>query len=178
MDLVITELTLPSGNGLDFISQLKADLHPGGFRAILEHARQHHLPLAETEKLFLGCTTMELAAHFADHGGLSRRFASVMRWIDDPAAATENLKLVAIISLARDLCQHNHVGASGDPVRAEAMAIEATAEWQILRESVYPSFNLQKFESAIHAYCEQLRTGFSGHRAGSVREIAAHAAAV
>ena len=64
VDLVITELTLPSGNGLDFISQLNADLHPGGFRAIPEHARQHHLPLAETEKLFLGCTTMELAAHF------------------------------------------------------------------------------------------------------------------
>jgi CheY-like chemotaxis protein/HD-like signal output (HDOD) protein len=157
---------------------LLAHLHPGGFRAILEHAQQHRLPLDKVEKLFLGCTTMELAAHFADHAGLSRHFANVMRWIDDPAGATEDIKLVAIISLARDLCQHNRVGASGDPVRADAMPIEATAEWQILRESVYPSFNLQKFENSIHAHCEQLRTEFSGQQAGSVREIAVHAAVV
>ena len=155
---------------------LLAHLHPGGFRALLEHARQHHLPLQEAENLFLGCTTMELAAHFAAHAGLSRHYTNVMRWIDDPAAAMEDRNLVAIISLARDLCQHNHVGTSGDPVRAEAMSIEATAEWAILRESVYPSFNLKKFEDAIHAHCHQLRTEFSGHQAGSVREIAAHAA--
>jgi len=155
---------------------LLAYLHPGGFRAIVEHAHQHRLPLGEVEKLYLGCTTMELAAHFSDHLGLSRRFVNVMRWIDDPAGAPEDTNLVAIISLARDLCQHNHVGASGDPVRADTMSIEATAEWQILRESVYPSFNLQKFEEAIHAQCDQLRTEFSGHQSGTVREIAAHAA--
>jgi CheY-like chemotaxis protein/HD-like signal output (HDOD) protein len=154
---------------------LLAHLHPGGFRAVLEHARRHRLPLGEAEKLFLGCKTSELAAHFAEHAGLSRRFANVIRWIDDPAGAPEEKNLVAIISLARDLCHHNQVGASGDPVRAETMPIETTAEWQILRESVYPSFNLQKFESAIHAQCDQLRTEFSGHQAGSVREIAAHA---
>ena len=155
---------------------LLARLRPGGFRAILEHAQQNRLPLDQVEKLFLGCTTTELSAHFADRVGLSRHFVNVMRWIDHPAGATEDTKLVAIISLARDLCQHNHVGASGDPVREDSMVIETTAEWQILRESVYPSFNLQKFESAIHAHCQQLRTEFSGQQAGSVREIAAHAA--
>lgn len=155
---------------------LLAHLHPGGFRAILEHARQHRLPLAGVEKLYLGCTTTELAAHFAEHFGLSRRFVNVMRWIDDPAGAPEDKNLVAIISLARDLCQHNRVGASGEPVRAETLPVETTAEWQILRESVYPSFNLQKFEKAIHAQCGLLRTEFSGHQAGTVREIAAHAA--
>ena len=75
-----------------------------------------------------------------------------MRWIDNPAEAPEDKNLVAIISLARDLCQHNRVGASGDPVRAEALPIETTAEWQILRETVYPRFNLQKFEQAMRHY--------------------------
>jgi CheY-like chemotaxis protein/HD-like signal output (HDOD) protein len=152
-----------------------AHLHPGGFRAILEHARRHNLPLREAEKLFLGCTTKQLGAYFADHFGLSRRFANVMRWIEDPAAATEDAKLVAIISLARDLCRHNKVGASGDPAAENLRPIEETAEWHILRETVYPSFNLQKFEKQIHAHCMRLRTELSGQLSGTVAEIAAQA---
>lgn len=148
-----------------------AHLHPVGFRVIVEYARRHRQPLAEVEKLYLGCTTTQLAAHFADHFGLSSRFANVMRWIDDPAAATADNKLVAIISLARDLCRHNQVGTSGDPVLANLIPIEETAEWRILKESVYPSFNLHKFEVQIHAQCGRLRTELSGHQAGTVGEL-------
>jgi HD-like signal output (HDOD) protein/CheY-like chemotaxis protein len=148
-----------------------AHLHPGGFRAIVEHARRHRVPLAESEKLFLGCTTTQLAAYFADRFGLSRRFANVMRWIDDPGAATADAKLVAIISLARDLCRHNQIGTSGDPALAQLIPIEETAEWGILKESVYPSFNLHQFEVQIHAQCGRLRTELSGHLAGTVGEM-------
>lgn len=155
---------------------LLAHLHPGGFRAIMEHARRHHLPLRETEKLFLGCTSKQLGLHFAERFGLSHRFANVMRWIDDPVAATADANLVAIISLARDLCRHNHVGTSGDPAADDLKPIAETAEWTILRESVYPSFNLQKFEQQIHAQCGRLRTEFSGHQAGTVAQIMAGAA--
>lgn len=153
-----------------------AHLHPAGFQAILEHARLHRVPLAEAEKLYLDCTSTQIGAHFADHFGLSRRFGNVMRWVDDPAAATEDANLVAIISLARDLCRHNRIGASGDPVREDPVPLESTPEWAILRESVYPSFNLQKFEAMIHGQCALLRTEISGRPAGTVREIAAHAA--
>lgn len=152
---------------------LLAHLHPGGFRAIMEHARRHHLPLRETEKLFLGCTSKQLGLHFAERFGLSHRFANVMRWIDDPVAATADANLVAIISLARDLCRHNQVGASGDPAADNLKPIAETAEWTILRESVYPSFNLQKFEQQIHDQCVRLRTEFSGHQAGTVAQIMA-----
>ncbi|MDQ5977342.1 MAG: hypothetical protein QG602_314 [Verrucomicrobiota bacterium] len=155
---------------------LLAHLHPGGFRAIMEHARLHRLPLREAEKLFLGCTTKQLGLHFAERFGLSQRFANVMRWIDDPAAATADANLVAIISLARYLCRHNQVGASGDPSADQLKPIAETAEWAILRESVYPSFNLQKFEQQIHAQCGRLRTEFSGQQAGTVAQIMAGAA--
>jgi CheY-like chemotaxis protein/HD-like signal output (HDOD) protein len=165
-----------AGQLYDIGKLLLAHIHPGGFRAIMEHARRHHLPLREAEKLFLGCTTKQLGAHFADRFGLSRRFANVMRWIDDPAAATEDANLVAILSLARDLCRHNQVGASGDPSADQLKPIAETAEWAILRESVYPSFNLQKFEQEIHAQCGRLRTEFSGQQAGTVAQIMAGAA--
>jgi HD-like signal output (HDOD) protein/CheY-like chemotaxis protein len=148
-----------------------AHLHPAGFQAILEHARVNRVRLHEAEKLYLGCTTCELGARFAEHAGLPRRFIHVIRGIDDPAAATEERNLVAIISLARKLCRHNLVGASGDPPLATAHPLRQTAQWQILSETIYPSFNLEKFEQKIHAQCALLRAEFSGHEAGTVGEI-------
>lgn len=152
-----------------------AHLHPIGFQTILAHARQHRVPLAAAEKLYLGCTSAQIAAHFADHSGLSRRFGNVMRWIDNPAAATEDAELVAIISLARTLCRHNRVGTSGDPLSEKLVPIESTAEWQILRENLYPSFNPGKFATMIHGQCAQLRTELNGRQSGAAREIATHA---
>ncbi len=152
-----------------------AHLHPAGFQAILEHTRVHHVPLPVAENLFLGCTSRQIATYFADRFGLSRRLANVMRWIDDPAVATEDVNLVAIISLARDLCHRNRVGASGDILREAPGPIEETAEWQILRQSLYPGFNLKKFEAAVQVHCALLRTELSGQAAGTVGEIASHA---
>lgn len=152
---------------------LLAHLRPAGFQAIIQHAHRHHLPLAETEKLFLECTTSQMAAHFAEKAGLSHRLIHVLRWIDNPRAATENANLVAIISLARALCRHNQVGTSGEPPLDHPPPLEETPEWQILSEGLYPSFNLRKFEVKVHAYCGRLRTELSGHQTGTVGELIA-----
>jgi CheY-like chemotaxis protein/HD-like signal output (HDOD) protein len=148
-----------------------AHLHPAGFQATIEHARLHRVPLRESERLYFGTTTAEIGGQFAEAQGLSPRFARVMRWIDEPAAAPADQMLVAIISLARDLCRHNRVGASGDPMLEHPPPLEETPEWQILREGLYPSFNPRKFELKVHAYCGQIRTEFSGHQSGTVAEL-------
>lgn len=155
---------------------LLAHLHPVGLQAILGHARQHGVSLREAEKLFLGCTTSEMAAYFADRFGLPRRFANVLRWIDDPAQATEDAQLVAILSLARDLCRQNRVGTSGDPSLGHAVPIEETAAWSVLRESLFPSFNLRTFEQKVHADCRQLQLEFAGREANLISSIAETAA--
>lgn len=152
---------------------LLARLRPAGFQAILEHARTQRQPLRAVEQLYLGGTTPQLAAAFAEQVGLSRRFKNVLRWVEHPREATEDKPLVAIISLSRALCRENAVGTSGDPFLDHATPLEETPEWAILREGLYPSFNFSQFERKVHAYCEQLSAELSGHEAGTVRELIA-----
>jgi HD-like signal output (HDOD) protein len=157
----------------DVGSLLLARLRPGGFQALVDHARRHRITLRATERLFLGGTSPELGAYFADRAGLSRRFANVIRWQEDPAAATDDRTLVAIISLARNLCRQNGVGESGDPPVEAGVALDDTPQWAVLRDGLYPSFCVRKFEHQVHAYCAQLRTEFSGHLAGTVGDLVA-----
>lgn len=160
-----------AGQMHDLGLMLLSRLRPAGFQAVLEHARVHHQSLRAAEKLFLGGTTPQLATAFAEQFGLSRRFKNVLRWIEHPAEAREDQPLVAIISLSRHLCRQNEVGTSGDPLPESMPALEQTEEWTILREGLYPSFNFQKFEQKVHAYCEQLRAEFAGHESGTVGEL-------
>lgn len=148
-------------------------LHPAGFQAILEHARRHRVRLFQAEKLFLGCTTTRLGAHFAAQNGLPPRFVNVIRGIDDPDGATEDRRLVAIVSLARKFCRHNGIGTSGDPPLESARPVKDTVQWAILSEGLYPSFDLAKFEEHIHVQCQRLRAEFSGHQSGTVGELVA-----
>jgi len=137
-------------------------LYPHAFAAVLECARQESLPLSAAEKKFLGCTTQEMAAHFAEKHGLPKSFCNVMRWVADPAQATADAELVAIVSLARDLCLQNHVGCSGDTPRKHSVPLADTPEWRILSPSVFPSFDLKKFEALAHAQCRELRQELHG----------------
>lgn len=154
---------------------LLAHLQPAGFQAILTHAARHGQSLGDTERLFLGGTTAQMAARFAERSGLSQRLGNVMRWVDEPADATADVHLVALVSLARHLCRHNRVGASGDPLPAHPEPLEDTPAWRVLREGLYPSFNPVKFADQMRAHCERLRHEFSGHQAGTVAELARRA---
>lgn len=137
-------------------------LHPFAFQAIIAHARLNHVSLSAAERYFLGATTHEMAVHFAEKQGIARRFISVMRWIEAPEKATEDAELVAIVSLARNLCRHNHVGFCGDAPHEHPTSLEQTAEWQVLRGSIFPSFDVKLFESKVHAECRELKHELHG----------------
>ena len=141
---------------------LLARLHPGGFHAVVEYARTECVPLGAAERKFFTCTSEELAVHFAEAHGLPRPFVNVMRWIDAPSQATEDIELVAVVSLARDFCRHNHLGSAGDPPRQHFPAIEETDEWRVLRGRVFPAFNLRKFELQMHADCHEIKQTLRG----------------
>lgn len=154
----------------DLGKMLLARLHPFALPAIREHAQEHGLSLAAAERIFLGCTTHEIAAAYADKQGLPPRFGSVFRWINNPEAATVDEELVAVVSLARDLCRHNHVGCNGDTVFDEPSALVATPEWQVLSRRVYLNFDMAKFERLAVGECRALKRELAGKLAS--REVA------
>lgn len=146
---------------------LLVHLHPVGFQAILDFARRERIPLPAAEEKFLGCTTRVMAAHFAEKHGLLPAYANVMRWVDDSAKATQDQVLVACVALARDLCRRNHLGWSGEADTAISVALADTPEWQILRERVFPSFDLEKFEAEAHSVCGEIKRELQGQFSGT-----------
>ncbi len=140
-----------------------AHLEPIGFRVFIDHARRYQTPLKDVEKLYLDSTSSEIGAHFAATFGLSARLTSVIRWIDDPAQAGDDARLVAVVSLARELVEHAGAGSSGN-WRAEDASFMAdrTKAWEVLQDCVFPSFNVREFEHLMLARCRVLKSEFMG----------------
>jgi HD-like signal output (HDOD) protein len=137
-------------------------LHPFAFQAIVGYARKNSLALADAEAKFMGCTTREMGDRFAQKNELPDAYRSVIRWVETPEIATDHRELVAIVSIARHICLHNHVGNCGDTPKDFSAPIEGTAAWGVLRERVFPSFNLRKFELLAHGFCRDLKQELSG----------------
>ncbi|MBI5381067.1 MAG: HDOD domain-containing protein [Opitutae bacterium] len=137
-------------------------LYPFGFQAMVEYSRKHSVPLHVAEKKYLGWTTREMADYFARKNGLPVPFCNVIRWVETPEEATEDAELVAIVSLSRDICLHNHVGYCGDTPKDQCPPIGDTTAWSVLRSRVFPSFNLRNFETQAHAYCRELKQELAG----------------
>jgi HD-like signal output (HDOD) protein len=139
-------------------------LHPFGLQAIVRHAREGKMPLADAERKYLGCTTRDLGVHLADTQRLPAAYANVIRWVETPALATQHMDLVAIVSVARHVCLHAHVGCSGDTVGSGSGAIAAMPAWEVLKPRLFPSFDVKKFEVQACAFCLTVRSELSGQR--------------
>ena len=138
-------------------------LYPFGFAAMVTYSREHNVPLHEAEKKYLGCTSREMGERFALKHGLPTPYCNVIRWAEEPEKVTEDIELVGVISLARELCLHNHVGLCGDTPKDAAPPLEESAAWRVLRPRVFPSFVLQKFSIQAHAFCLELKQTLTGH---------------
>ena len=137
-------------------------LHPFAFQAMVGYARKNSVPLPEAEVKYMGCTTRELGDRFAGKHELPDAYRSVIRWVETPELASDYRDLVAIVSVARHICLHNHVGNCGETPKELTTPIDGTPAWSVLRERLFPSFNLRKFELLAHGFCRDLKQELSG----------------
>jgi CheY-like chemotaxis protein len=137
-------------------------LHPIGFQATLDFSRRENVPLEVAQQKFFSATTREMGAHFALGHGLLPSYAQVMRWVAEPAQAPADQVLVAIVSLARDICRLNRFGWCGDLASSTPPPIAETAGWEVLSQRVFPSFNLTKFVAEANAECREIKREILG----------------
>ena len=142
-------------------------LFPFGAPAMVAYAKEHHLPLHEAEKKYLGCTSREMGERFVRQQGLPGPYCNVIRFAESPEQAAEDIELVGVVALARGLCLHNHVGFCGDTPKDASPSLDQTLAWQVLQPKVFPSFNLQKFEVQVHAFCLELKQNLAGRQASA-----------
>lgn len=136
-------------------------LQPHAFAPIVRYARERKLPLATAERRYLGCTTRDLAARFADLGLLPPVYANVLRWVERPEQAEADTEVVAMVSLARHICIQTQIGTCGDPGTPARLALAATPAWRVLQSRVFP--DVKSFEAQVHAQCQSLRAELNGH---------------
>jgi CheY-like chemotaxis protein/HD-like signal output (HDOD) protein len=137
-------------------------LHPHALSAMLSHSRANKITLHGAEHRYLGLTCRDIAIRWAQNSTLAPSCKSVIRWVEEPSKAEADVELVGAVSLARMLCQHNHVGFSGDTPTDRCPPLEETEAWQVLKDKVFPSFQRTAFEHDVHAYCRGLKVTLTG----------------
>jgi CRP-like cAMP-binding protein/FixJ family two-component response regulator/HD-like signal output (HDOD) protein len=140
----------------DFGKLLLLRLHPAGFLHIFQYAQENKVPVWESEMLHLEMTTRQMALEFAETHCFPSRFKSVVRWVENPEAAAEDVDLVNVVAIARHMCRLCRVGFSGESNYKEVLPLEHTQLWRAIRDRVFPSFQVSKFEALIRSRCREL----------------------
>lgn len=132
-------------------------LHPYSFRAIVGYAREKKIPLHEAEARFIGCTTRQMAERFAHTHHFPEVFVDVIRWVDTPEQATQNVDLVAAIAIARHMCLHARAGYNGETPADTRPSVNTLSAWTVMEARVFSGFSLRQFEAQTHAFCVRLK---------------------
>lgn len=132
-------------------------LHPFSLKAIVAYARENKLPLHEAEKKFIGCSSRDMGAWFAQANNFPEVFVDVIRWVEQPELATTNMDLVASIAIARHMCLHAKVGFCGEWAAEVRPPLNTHPAWAVLEPRMFSGFSLRQFEAQTHAFCVRLK---------------------
>ncbi|OAM88440.1 hypothetical protein AW736_16485 [Termitidicoccus mucosus] len=137
-------------------------LHPASYPAITNYVRNRRIARHEGERRYLGSSVREIGAEFLAAKRFPECYLNVIRWVDDPAGATDGMDIVGVVSLARYLCVKYQIGDGGECLDALPSDIHDTPAAQVLRGRVFPSFNWRGFMSQAHAKVLRLKNELRG----------------
>ena len=124
-------------------------VQPAGYIPVYLHAQQYNLSIEESEMLHMGISSRQIAVQFVEKKSIPTSYKSVIRWVEDPEAATEDFQLVSVVAIARYMCRLCKVGFSGEVNQKELLPLEHTQLWNSFQAHVFPSFNVSMFETQV-----------------------------
>jgi HD-like signal output (HDOD) protein/CheY-like chemotaxis protein len=137
-------------------------LYPHALQGIVAHSLREKVPLEVAEKRYIDCTHQEIGAYFAQRSGLPRVYANVIRWCAKPQVATEDMETVGLVAMAHYICVRHEIGFCGEVAHDAGLPLEKSPHWQFMRETVFPGFNVQKFDSQIQRWARELKAELTG----------------
>jgi CheY-like chemotaxis protein/HD-like signal output (HDOD) protein len=131
-------------------------VQPAGYIHVYLYAQENNISIGESETLHMGLTTRQMAIEFIEKKCFPSSYKSVIRWVEEPELATEDFELVSVVAIARYMCRLCKVGFSGEINQKDLLPLEHTQLWNSIKDRVFPSFNVSRFETLVRKKLRQL----------------------
>ena len=157
MKLISLEQTAFLGGLIHDIGKLLfLSVQPAGFSHVYLYAHENNVSVLESELLHMNLSTRQMAIDFIEKRCFPTCFKSVIRWVDEPDQATEDIELVMVVAVARYMCRLCRVGFSGDITPHDMLPLEHSRLWDSIQHRVLPSFNVSHYEMQVRSRLRQL----------------------
>ena len=137
-------------------------LYPESLRAAMKLAREKGMSLMDAMHALMQCSHREVGEQLARRHRLPPAYANVMRYCGTPDEAGDDQELVALVTFASLLCRRYNMGFNGEPLLGQDIPLDELPGWSILRNRVFPSFDLIKFEAQFGRWATELRARLMG----------------
>jgi HD-like signal output (HDOD) protein/ActR/RegA family two-component response regulator len=136
--------------------------YPDSFIAASRIASTRSISLEDAYVILIGMTPQEAGARLAERCGFPRMFIDAMRHYTDPENAVENKEMVAIVAFSSSLCRRYNIGSNGAPAILPDVPLDTLPGWSIIKERVFPSFDINRFGDVMGPWSEDLCLKLSG----------------
>jgi len=131
-------------------------VQPAGYVPVYIYAQENNVSIGESEILHMGISSRRMAIEFIENKSIPTKIKNVIRWVEEPEKATEDVELVSAVAIARYMCRLCKVGFSGEINQHELLPLEHTQLWNSIKDRVFPSFNVGNFEMLVRRRLRKL----------------------
>jgi hypothetical protein len=104
----------------------------------------------------MGISSRQMAIEFIEKKSIPTKIKNVIRWVEQPDQATEDVELVSVVAIARYMCRLCKIGFSGEINQHDLLPLEHTQLWNSIKDRVFPSFNVGNFETLVRRRLRKL----------------------
>jgi CRP-like cAMP-binding protein/HD-like signal output (HDOD) protein len=131
-------------------------VQPAGYVPVYIYAQENNVSIGESEILHMGISSRQMAIEFIENKSIPTKIKNVIRWVEQPDQATEDVELVSVVAIARYMCRLCKIGFSGEINQHDLLPLEHTQLWNSIKDRVFPSFNVGNFETLVRRRLRKL----------------------